>query len=163
MADRIAAHQPRSVLDVGVGCGTYATLLRPLLPRAWFIGVEVHEPYVHRFGLRTRYDALYVCDVRDLDPLPDADVVILGDVIEHLPHADAVTLWARARRAARLAVFAALPVVEWPQGEVDGNPHEAHLHTWSHADVLALPGVADWYDPGWPTQTGAYEAKPGRG
>lgn len=158
--DRIRAHQPVSVLDVGVGAGIYEELLRPIVPDARFIGVEVFEPYLERFGLRGRYDEMLVADVMDLDPLPTADVVILGDVLEHLVHQQALTLWARARRASRAAVFLSLPIVEYPQGEVDGNPHEAHLHTWSHESVLAeLDGIVDWYAPPWPHQVGAYEAK----
>jgi Methyltransferase domain len=157
--DRICAHRPASILDVGVGAGIYEEFLRPVLPDARFVGVEVFEPYLERFDLPSRYDEVLVADVRNLDPLPAVDVVILGDVLEHLVHAEALTLWARARRAARTAVFLSLPIVEYPQGEVDGNQHEAHLHTWSHESVLAeLDGIVCWYAPPWPHQVGAYEA-----
>lgn len=158
--DRIRAHQPATILDIGVGAGVYEQLLRPVLPSTRFIGVEVFEPYLKRFDLRRRYDEVLLADVMDLDPLPVADVVILGDVLEHLAHPQALILWARARQAARTAVFLSLPIVEYPQGEVDGNPNEAHLHTWSHESVLAdLDGIVDWYAPPWPHQVGAYEAK----
>lgn len=158
--DRIRALRPASLLDIGVGAGIYEELLRPVLPDTRFVGVEVFEPYLERFDLPARYDEVLITNVMDLDPLPAADVVILGDVLEHLVHQDALTLWARARRAARKAVFLSLPIVEYPQGEVYGNRHEAHLHTWSHESVLAeLEGIVGWYAPPWPHQVGAYEAK----
>ena len=158
--DRIRAHGPASILDVGVGAGVYEQLLRPVLPGARFVGVEIFEPYLEQFNLRDRYDEVLLADVMDLNPLPTADAVILGDVLEHLEHPDALVLWRRAREAARSAVFLSLPIVEYPQGEVGGNAHEAHLHTWSHEAVLAeLDGIVDWYAPPWPHQVGAYEAK----
>lgn len=157
---RVVAHNPKTILDVGVGAGVYEEILRPLLPGARFVGVEVFEPYVARYRLAERYDEMVVADVMDIDPLPTADIVILGDVLEHLVQPDALTLWDRARAAARQAVMLSLPIVEYPQGPVYGNEHEAHRHTWCHDDVIALPGVfVDWFSLPWPRTIGAYEVK----
>lgn len=156
--------RPATILDVGVGCGTYLDLLGPILPLARWIGVEIWEPYVARFDLAARYDELIVADVRDLDPLPAADLIILGDVVEHMAHADALKLWDRARAAARRAVILSLPIVEYPQGEVDGNPYEAHVHTWTDRDVVAdLPGIVASFRLPWAQTIGAYEAVPAGG
>lgn len=157
--DRIVRYAPETILDVGVGAGNYSELLRQHLPKTRFIGIEVFEPYVERFNLNEMYDQIILADVMDIDPLPTVDIVILGDVLEHLTLTDALTLWDRARDAARTAVFLSLPIVEYPQGEVDGNPHEAHLHTWSHDAVRRLPGIIDWWRAQWPVTVGAYEAK----
>lgn len=141
---RILAELPGVVLDVGAGEGTYAKLLgrrQGLVTHA----LEVHEPYVAEYGLEGLYDHVIVGDVRTV-PLPAADVVILGDVIEHLELADAVAVWERCRRAARRAVFASIPLGDHPQGAVNGNEHERHRHTWSNDTIHAeLPGiVASW-------------------
>ncbi|WP_054565958.1 bifunctional 2-polyprenyl-6-hydroxyphenol methylase/3-demethylubiquinol 3-O-methyltransferase UbiG [Frankia sp. R43] len=137
----LAELAPASVLDIGAGAGGYARICRQACPAARLTAVEIWEPYVARFGLASLYDEVLVGDARTL-ALPAVDVVILGDVLEHMIAAEAVELWARARAASRLGVLASLPVVPYPQGAVEGNPHEEHRETWSHARVLArLPGV----------------------
>lgn len=150
------------VLDVGAGSGTYADLIasEQACMRTWMphlTAVEVHAPYVDRFGLRRKYDEVIIGDARAV-AFPAADVVILGDVLEHMPAADAHAVWAKARAAASTAVLASLPIVEWPQGESEGNPHEAHVETWSDARVMAeLPGIAARWVGG---RIGCYRAEP---
>ncbi len=131
----LARYDPLTVLDVGPGVGTYATLLAGLPVR--MIGLEVWEPYVATYGLAERYDELVIGDVRTVE-LPVVDVVILGDVIEHMTRADAREVWRRSAAAARRAVYLSIPIVHYPQHELEGNPYEAHVEEdWSHDDVLA--------------------------
>lgn len=139
MTKRLVALAPRTVLDIGAGSGTYAQIVRRHFPACYIVGVEVHEPYIDRFHLRDLYNELIIGDVRDIE-LPRVDVAILGDVLEHLPLPDAVTLWRRVRRSAT-TTLASLPIVEYPQGPTEDNPHEAHLHTWDHDQMLALGGI----------------------
>lgn len=153
MLRRLVELAPGVVLDVGAGWGTYARLVRPYLPDAVLMAVEVHEPYVERFGLQELYDLVLVADVRTL-PLPLCDVAILGDVLEHLPRSDAVAVWEKVRRTAATTLLS-LPIVKYPQGTSEGNPHEAHLHTWDHEQVMALGGITS-YRLG--KQIGVYEA-----
>jgi trans-aconitate methyltransferase len=140
---RIRDLQPRSILDIGAGSGTYWDLLGSYLPACRFTAVEVHEPYVAQFRLREKYNEVIIGDARSVE-LPEADVVILGDVLEHMRFGEAKALWTRCRQAAQTAVFLSLPIVEWPQGPVDGNEHEAHVHHWSYDAVIAhLEGIRD--------------------
>ena len=158
VCERICALHPASVLDIGAGAGTYATLLRPQLPGCTFTAIEVYAPYVDRFGLRDLYSALVIGDVRFFNNLPLADVIILGDVLEHLQFDEALDLWDRARAAAHKAVFLSLPIVDYPQGECEGNDHEAHLHTWSHDLVMtSLRGIVDHATY---REIGVYQAEP---
>lgn len=154
--DRLA---PR-LLDVGAGSGTYAELLAAARPRRllpYMTAIEVHAPYVERFGLRHLYDEVVIGDAREIE-FPQADVVVLGDVLEHMPLADAVAAWGKARRAASTAVLASLPVVPWPQGECEGNPHEAHVETWTHERVMGeLCGIRECWRG---AQIGCYRAAP---
>lgn len=154
--------KPCSIIDVGAGSGTYADLLQAKLQDCVFRAIEIHEPYIERFGLLAKYKDIVLDDVRNwsvdcvYNEFTAADVVILGDVLEHLSHEDALAVWSTARAVARKAVLLSLPIVEYPQGAVDGNEHEAHLHTWSHEAVLAeLDGIVDWWTG---SQIGVYRA-----
>ena len=137
-------HLPNTVTDVGPGEGTYAKLFRPVHEGVWWTGIEIHKPYVRKYGLkstktRTMYDELHVMDVREApDHLFYRDCVIFGDVLEHVERDDAVALLQRAEAARAWNILVSVPIVDSPQGEVDGNPHEAHLHQWDPDDMDAV-------------------------
>jgi SAM-dependent methyltransferase len=144
-AERVTGLAPRRILDVGPGVGTYTNLLRPLLPGSHWTGLEIHRPYAERYELADLYDELTIGDVRAFDwcAAGDWDLVIFGDVLEHLDLPDAMRVWRKARRHSR-HVLASLPIVEYPQGECDGNPHESHRVTYDHALAMrAFPGIAE--------------------
>ncbi len=141
----LAHDHPLAVLDIGPGVGTYAKLLAgPEVGR--ITGVEIWEPYVTTYRLHDYYDEVIVGDAREVD-LPSADVVILGDVAEHMTEEDALALWDRAATAAQRAVYLSIPVVHYPQGHIEGNPHEHHVvDDWDHERVLAaFPGIGEWW------------------
>ncbi len=141
--EKLRALAPASLLDVGAGAGTYARLLADDRP-ARLVALEVFEPYVERYGLRELYDEVVLGDARTTD-LPPADVVVLGDVAEHMSVAEAQDLWRRAGEAASTAVFMSIPIVHYPQGELEHNAHEVHVvDDWDHDKVLAaFPGITD--------------------
>jgi trans-aconitate methyltransferase len=157
MRHRIQPLNPVDVLDIGVGAGTYGTVLRELCPGAKLTGVEAWAPYVDQFDLHAIYDEIIVADVRYLAALPRADVVILGDVLEHMTEDEAIAVWRMARGAARKAVYLSIPIIHYPQGHLEGNPFEEHIvDDWTHERVLAtFEGIgAHWTG----TIVGAYEA-----
>lgn len=124
--------RPRTVIDVGAGSGTYAQAVRAHSPwKGRWTAVEAWAPYVARFGLDGLYDAVVVADARRLvGPFYRADLVIAGDVLEHMPRADAVRLLDRVRaHAAHLIV--SVPVLHLDQGAVYGNPLEEHVDHWT--------------------------------
>ena len=124
-----------SVVDVGAGAGTARKFYGPSMPAAEWTAIEIWEPYVARFGLDRAYDRVITADARGLDPLPAAGLYLFGDVMEHMPMADAVKVWDRARTVCPLLVLT-LPVHPYPQGECEGTPHEAHVAQWTVAGVL---------------------------
>ena len=140
---RVEALGPVTVLDVGAGAGTYATLLAGT-GVTHLTALEVFEPYLERYGLAELYDEVVLGDARTTE-LPAADVVILGDVAEHMTREEARDLWDRAGRAARRAVYLSIPIVDYPQGALEHNDHEVHVvDDWDHDKVLAaFPGITD--------------------
>ncbi len=154
MINKILAKDPKTILDLGAGAGTYARLLRPSLPDAHMTAVEIHAAYVSEHKLWRLYDSVIIGDIRSCD-IPRADIVIVGDVLEHMSRSDALKLWDRARDHAEKAVLLSVPIIEWPQGEMFGNRHERHMETWTHNQALQLPGVGDWWTG---SSIGCYEA-----
>jgi hypothetical protein len=136
--------RPATVLDVGPGQGTYSDLLRGCTPGASWSCVEIFAPYVQIFDLHSKYDTVYVADIRRFAWPATFDLVILGDVLEHMVLQDALEVWTAVRAHARDVVLS-IPIVEYPQGAQGGNDHEAHLQVWDHETVLErLQGVRCW-------------------
>ena len=120
---------PATVVDIGVGEGTYAKLMRD--KRARWTAVEAWEPYVDQFGLNNLYDEVVVADARHLNwPAFRADLVITGDVLEHMTRDDATALLRRIRQGATNLIVS-VPVLHLPQGAVNGNPYERHVDHWT--------------------------------
>lgn len=130
----IAAINPQTVLDIGAGAGTW----RRLCPQGTWTAVEIWEPYVHTYGLRDLYDKVILGDAREVDLAGPYDLAIAGDVLEHVP--DPQALFNRLREVATY-VLVQIPVIHWPQGEVDGNPYEAHVAEVDAEMLAGWPGV----------------------
>lgn len=137
-----------SIVDVGCGQGQYHDLMAPSLPGVRWVGVEVWEPYVERFCLRRKYDQLVVADVRafDFSAVAPVSAVLFGDILEHMTKEEAIATVERARAVAPY-VLLSIPVVHFPQGEIEGNPYEVHVKDdWSHYEVmLSFTGVAGFF------------------
>lgn len=133
-----------TVLDIGAGAGIWSDLLRGSVSK--IDAVEIFEPYIERFGLQNKYDKIYLGDFKELAlPTNVYSVVILGDVLEHFILEDAMLVWAKARQLVGENGFVLLstPIIDFPQGEEEGNIHEAHLSAFSMMELLELPGVFD--------------------
>ena len=118
------------VLDVGPGAGTYARLL----PEVKMDCVEIYKPYVRRFHLGLYYSKVFVQDIRDF-ALGFYTYIIMGDVFEHLSHADARALLDRVA-AANARCFIGVPYM-LEQGPSEGNEHETHLQPDLTQEVMA--------------------------
>ncbi|MBQ1166554.1 class I SAM-dependent methyltransferase, partial [Streptomyces sp. A73] len=55
--------------------------------------------------------------------------------LEHVERDEAVDLLQRAEAAGAWHILVSVPLVDSQQGEVDGNPHEAHVHQWDADDM----------------------------
>jgi hypothetical protein len=138
-AKHVTAAKPRLILDIGPGEGTYADLLRPHLPHTAFHGIEAWEPYVDRFKLLSKYDAITIADVRQFD-FPRGDyTVIMGDVLEHMPEEDGRRLIATIKANAKHLLLS-VPVLHKEQGATFGNPFERHLRHWNADELRKLMG-----------------------
>lgn len=136
--------KPEKVLDVGPGAGAYGKIIRQQFPTAIIDCVEIWQPYVDQFNLDTIYDNITIGDMRRIQNF-DADLVIFGDVLEHVSREDARRVFETAYAQAR-HIFFSIPIIHYPQHSFEGNPHETHVEeNWTHEDILAtFPEVTDY-------------------
>lgn len=135
----------KTVVDIGPGSGTYIKLIKEeakCCTDAVWIGVEIWQPYITEFNLEQRYNKIINQDVRTIDWSElHPDVVIAGDVLEHMTKDDAVALVDRILAVANTLIVS-IPIRHMPQDEhAYENPHEAHVKDdWSHDEVMETWG-----------------------
>lgn len=138
---------PIHVWDIGAGDGTYRDLIPlndPVDEHRRWVAVEVWGPYVNEFNLRAKYDNVINNDVRFI-PFEDRvnkspfDLIIFGDVLEHMPEDHARKLILRAKQSFRW-ILVSIPIVHAPQGAVNGNPYEEHVKHWSFDEMHEAMG-----------------------
>jgi hypothetical protein len=144
VASKIVDLYPDSFLDVGPGEGAYGKLVKEHSPLTVRHAVEIWAPYVETYRLENIYHRVYICDARIFFNYK-YDLVILGDVLEHMSQADALALWDVIRHNAKAAIIS-MPIIHYPQGEEEGNPYEAHIEEdWSHDEILSsFVGIQDF-------------------
>jgi glycosyltransferase involved in cell wall biosynthesis len=126
------------MIDIGVGCGTYAKMF----PESHWTGVEIFGPYVEKFGLKKIYQKLIIEDARKIDylSLGSFDVAIAGDILEHMSANEAKELLENLKNISD-TVIVSIPLGHHPQGEVDGNIYESHVEDWSDNKVISIFGI----------------------
>lgn len=140
--------QPGSILDLGIGFGRWGFLLREFLDIFWgriqkkdwrirIDGVEIYEPYImphHQF----LYDNIHVCDARDfIKTCGTYDVTVIGDMLEHLPMAEAVEFFHAVMGKTNMGLLLNIPLGPCDQ-KGEENVYETHLSTWEEEDVMSL-------------------------
>lgn len=149
--------RPRSILDIGCGFGMWGFLSRMYLdvaeervqPSDWKMridGLELFEPYILSHQ-RSLYSNIIIGDVRELAPKVDQyDLIIAGDVIEHLDKDDGEEVIAQLYDKAKRALFVNIPLGDgWEHPERHGNPGELHRSQWYVEDFYPYPNVTETF------------------
>jgi SAM-dependent methyltransferase len=155
----IVRARPRSVLDVGIGFGLWGHLLRQYLdvwsgriyPAQWTTridGIEI-DPRRIQAHARLLYSQIHVGDMRELVPALTAattyDVILFGDVLEHLEKPDALAvLDAAVARAGRLVVLR-IPIGDGWRRE-GREPPDHHRSQWIPDDFAPYHASVRLYD-----------------
>jgi len=111
-----------NILDIGAGVGTYSDLLSPHGYKN-IDCIEIFEPYVTDYNLRSKYREVFVDDIvkTNID-FDNYDLLIFGDVFEHISEQDCKILMDKIKSD----VIIAIPFNS-SQGEHFGNIYETHL------------------------------------
>jgi len=155
--EKIKQIKPRHILDVGTGSGVLEEIVRKNFERSIRIdGIEAWAPYVEEFRLMERYDNLFNVDARQW-PAWDYDLVMFGDVLEHMSESDSVKLWDQMSKQAKNAIIT-IPIIHYPQGASFGNPYEIHHEEdWNTERILkTFKGIKEYKEF---EITGAYWAE----
>ena len=129
------------VIDLGPGRGTYHKYYARkahILNHAYWIGIEVWEPYLKEFGLKDIYNEMYVEDVRffNFSKIGNVDLVFAGDVLEHMTKEEAIQVVSEVLKYSKKLIIS-IPIIYHPQDAYEGNPFEIHIKDdWSHEEVL---------------------------
>jgi cyclopropane fatty-acyl-phospholipid synthase-like methyltransferase len=135
--NKIVELNPKTVLDIGPGKGIYLDLIRRDLGDSVIVdAVEVWQPYVDEFDLHSRYNHVEVQDIRDYEFNKEYDLIIFGDILEHMSEKDAVEVWKKVSKASRYAIIS-IPIIHYHQDAANGNPYEIHVEEdWNSERVL---------------------------
>jgi hypothetical protein len=125
-----------TVLDVGPGEATYYFALQGA-DITKLDGVEIFPRYISDYDLGTKYNDIFVGDIYNFDweAHERYDLVILGDIIEHMIEERGRKVIADAVKYAKFVVVS-LPIYGWEQGEACGNIYEAHVEQYTHDRML---------------------------
>ena len=155
----IVERRPASVLDAGVGFGLWGTLLRQYLdawdgrvqPSQWTTridGIEI-DPRRVQAHARAVYTEIVVGDVREVMPRRAAehryDVILFGDVVEHLPKDDGFALLEAAAGLAEDLVVVRIPLGDGWRRE-GREPPDHHRSQWYAGDFDRFPALLREYD-----------------
>lgn len=77
-----------TILDIGAGSGTYSNVLSEYKN---IDAVEIYEPYIEKYDLRHKYKNVFLSNATDFD-FEYYDIIIMGDILEHLSIEDAQKL-----------------------------------------------------------------------
>lgn len=140
----IKNNRVRTILDIGIGFGTLAFNIRNLLEvhkfqkEKWkYIvdGVDINQDYItpiHRY----LYDDIILGDIRDVK-LKKYDVILLLEVVEHLPKEDSIRLIKRLKKQCMILIIST-PYGFMRQGAKNDNPHEVHISGWTPDDFTNI-------------------------
>ena len=143
IVNKIDVSGAETVLDVGAGSGTYSDALKRAGINLNIEAVEVWKPYIEEFDLENKYDKVYEQDIRDRTDF-NYDVVIFGDILEHMTEEEALAVWDKVSKQAKNAVIA-IPIIHYHQPAINGNPYEEHItEDWTAEKVVdTFPGIVD--------------------
>jgi tetratricopeptide (TPR) repeat protein len=157
---------PSSILDIGLGNGKMGFIARDFLDvmlgerhrkEDWQVridGIEVFPDYIQEHQ-RAIYDDIYIGDAFEvIDRLADYDLIILGDVLEHLKKEKAWQFLDKCAAHCNSYLILNIPLGEkWTQPAVYGNPYEEHISFWDHEEfksfiiekeLFCFPGIGDY-------------------
>lgn len=116
-----------SILDVGFGAGYYGRSLK-YLGYNNIDGIDVYEDDIEELNLDNTYNNIYIENIIDFN-FKHYDMIIMGDILEHLKLEDAQKLLSKWKKEKRYKHILISVPYEFMQNGTDKNPFEKHLQS----------------------------------
>lgn len=150
--DFLLEHRPRTIIDIGAGAMMYGNLVRETID-AHITAVEVWQPYIDFYPYEKIYDSVVQEDARVYEDYA-VDLVIAGDVLEHMTETDMKQLVSKILSQAKWLILS-VPIIHYPQGHIENNPYEEHIQEdLNYAELVRILGTPFQYQDF--VQTGTY-------
>ena len=107
------------ILDVGPGRGIYNLLLKQK-GYQFFDAVEIYLPYIEAFELKKMYQNVFHSNILGFE-YEHYDIIIMGDVVEHLNIEDAQRVIKYAQQHSDLIVVAVPYLMPQKGSQLDGS------------------------------------------
>lgn len=141
---------PQNILDAGMGFGRWGILSREFL-EVWdddnihgkwkrtIDAIEIYKPYIKDYH-RYFYSNIYNEDMLNFfySNTKKYDLIIFGDVIEHLEKNEAINIIRKALLMSDYIIIN-IPIGKfWEQDALDDNINQAHKSIWNTGDFRKL-------------------------
>ena len=128
-------HEIQKICDIGPGQGTYYHILNSDIPDRDWTGIEAFLPYINQFSLTSFYQTILNKDIRKYKPVEEYDLVIAGDVLEHMRKEEAIEVVQKFMPLCKYFLIS-IPIIHWPQDAINNNPFEVHVKDdWSDQEI----------------------------
>ncbi len=141
---RVGDLSEKRVLNVGLGRCESGVVTQLMAYHIMDLdNVEIHEPYIENAKQKfwvAKNVTFYHADIRDF-PMDGYDLILIADVLEHLPKEDAVAVVERAKASgARVVIFGPLEktLQNGRDGVEEGVESQEHVSLWTEDDFRRL-------------------------
>ena len=158
---QVLIHQPRTVLEIGIGTGKYGALLYEYTDvwqqrakrEVWIDGIEIFKGY--RNPLWQFYNRVIIGDATEVIDCPglleEYDMILMTEVLEHLTKDAGHAILAKCKQKAKVFLFS---YTNSPQEAAHGNEHERHVSDWQELDFRFKAECVCGFDPTYLYRTG---------
>lgn len=146
----------KRVLDIGPGfgkwgflCRLYLQIYRKQLTKAdlksfrdklTIDAIEIYPPYIQELQQQIYNTIIQGSATEILPAVEKYDLIIMGDVLEHVPLAEGMKILETARAKAKY-VLIVMPIKFYPGQNIAGNEAEKHQHVWTHEEWPDEPQI----------------------
>lgn len=138
-------HHPKTILDIGIGTGKFGALMREysenwnetclrLRRGDWTTtihGIEIFP--VYKSPLWDFYNTVMIGDAVELiETLPNYDLILMAEVLEHLPKEVGKRMLAKCAEKSDTFIFS---FTNCYQGAIFNNENERHVSQWKESDL----------------------------
>jgi len=140
IAEIIKLIRPKTFFDLGAGAGKYGSMVKEIDSTIETTAIEIEKDYIKKFNLRSIYNQVWNISVTDIvqpkyfDSI--FDIVMAGDILEHLKKSEGVDLLNFLIYRCRWII------IEFPyrylQNTVNDYASEAHISVWAENDFFSF-------------------------